>query len=349
MNLNEIKELTRIRVLGLLREPEAVFWVFAFPLILAAVLGFAFRASGPEPSKIGVVETTPAELVEALTAREDLLIEIEEFPTWDEGFIKLRKGAIDGLMMEGVEADDPPRYAFDDARGSSTPAKLRVQRALSLAADPESEPPLAEEMLTETGSRYVDFLFPGLIGMNLMGTGMWGVGFAIADIRRKKFLRRLLVTPMRKSSFMLGFINSRLVFLALEMGLLTTFGVLILGVPLRGDIASFAVISLLGAMLFSGMGILVASRARTIEGVSGIMNLVMMPMWLASGVFFGYERFPEWLHPILKLLPLTAVNDALRAIMLDGESLLTQGPELLVMAFWAVLCFVVALKIFRWE
>ena len=148
---------------------------------------------------------------------------------------------------------------------------------------------------------------------------------------------------------MLGFINSRLVFLALEMALLTAFGVWILGVPLRGSIISFGFISLLGAMLFSGMGILVASRAKTIEGVSGIMNLVMMPMWLGSGVFFSYERFPNWLHPVLQLLPLTAANDALRAVMLDGESLMTQGPELLVMVVWGVLCFVVALKIFRWE
>ncbi len=347
MNLNEIKELSRVRVLNFLREPEAIFWVFAFPIVLAAVLGFAFRASGPTPSKIGVVESAPESLVEALTASEE--IEVEMFASWDEGFVKLRKGAVDGLMMEGVEADDPPRYAFDEARSDATPAKLRVQRALTLAENPDAEPALSLEPVTEVGSRYVDFLFPGLIGMNLMGTGMWGVGFAIADIRQKKFLRRLLVTPMRKSSFMFGFINSRLVFLVLEMALLTSFGVWVLGVPFRGNPLSFGLICLLGAMLFSGVGILVASRARTIQGVSGLMNLVMMPMWLASGVFFSYERFPDWLHPILQLLPLTALNDALRAVMLDGESLMSQGSELVIMAVWGVLCFVVALKIFRWE
>ncbi len=347
MNLPEIKELTRVRVLGLLREPEAVFWVFAFPIILAAVLGFAFRSAGVKPSTIGLIEPASQMLTQALESDEQ--IDLETYPSWDEGFKQLRKGAVDGLIMEGGEADDPPRLAYDEARAEATTARLRVQRALTLAKSPGTDAPIDLEPVTETGSRYIDFLFPGLIGMNLMGTGMWGVGFAIADIRRKKFLRRLLVTPMRKSSFLLSFINSRLVFLFLELILLTSFGVWVLGIPFRGGLIAYLLICLLGAMLFSGLGILVASRARTIEGVSGIMNLVMMPMWLASGVFFSYERFPDWLHPILQLLPLTAVNDALRAVMLDGESLATQIPELIVMGVWAILCFVVALKIFRWE
>ncbi len=185
--------------------------------------------------------------------------------------------------------------------------------------------------------------------MNLMGTGMWGIGFAIADVRRRKFLKRLLVTPMRRSSFFLSFMLSRLVFLLLELTVLAGFGRWILGVPFNGDLLSFAIVTLLGALTFAGLGILVAARVRTIEGVSGLMNLVMMPMWLASGVFFSYERFPDALHPVLRLLPLTGLNDALRAIMIDGESILQQGPELAMLAGWCVLSFLLALKIFRWE
>ena len=203
--------------------------------------------------------------------------------------------------------------------------------------------------MTETGSRYVDFLFPGLLGMNLMGTGMWGIGFAMADVRRKKFLKRLMCTPMRKSSFFLGFILSRLVFLVLELAVLVGFAKFVLGVPFEGDIISFAIICFVGAATFAGLGILVASRARTIEGVSGLMNLVMMPMWLASGVFFSYERFPDAMHPFLQVLPLTALNDALRAVMIDGAGLLSLLPEIGIMLAWCVASFVVALKIFRWE
>jgi ABC-2 type transport system permease protein len=342
--LPEIRELTRVRVLSFLREPEAVFWVFAFPMVLAAVLGFAFRSGGVEPTRIAVVDgPETAALVVALGIDEH--VEVERFGTREEAFAKLRKAAVDAL----VEAGDPPRLTVDPVRAESETARLRVLRALGLAEPGAADPPLELEEVTEAGSRYVDFLFPGLIGMNLMGTGMWGIGFAIADVRRRKFLRRLLVTPMRRSSFFLSFILSRLVFLALELVVLASFGAWVLGVPFRGTLAAFVLISLVGASVFAGLGILVASRTRTIEGASGLMNLIMMPMWLASGVFFSYERFPDALHPVIQALPLTALNDALRAVMLDGEGLLSQAPELGIMVAWSVASFMVALKIFRWE
>lgn len=342
--LNEIRELTRVRVVLFFREPEAIFWVFIFPLVLAAVLGFAFRSAGVEPSKVAVVQGEGIQrLLEAFQRDEDLDVEVYE--DRQEAFDKLRKAAVDAL----IEPGDPPRLAFDPNRAEAATARLRVQRALTLAMDGGVDAPLGLEPVTETGSRYVDFLFPGLLGMNLMGTGMWGIGFAIADVRRRKFLKRLMVTPMRRSSFFLSFILSRLVFLFLEIVILVSFGRWVLGVPFEGDLISFSIVCLLGAITFAGLGILVASRVRTIEGVSGLMNLVMMPMWLASGVFFSYERFPDAIHPVLRLLPLTGLIDALRAIMIDGESIWQQGPESALLAGWCVLSFLVALKIFRWE
>ena len=342
--LQEIRELTRVRVLSFLREREAVFWVFVFPLVLAGVLGFAFRGGSPEPSRVAVVEGPGAERLQQAFELDEQL-EVVPIADRNAAFVMLRKAAVDGL----VEPGDPPRLSFDPGRNEAATARLRVQRALALAADPDGEPPLTLEAVTDTGSRYVDFLFPGLIGMNLMGTGMWGTGFAIADFRRRKFLKRLMVTPMRRSSFFLSFINSRLVFLVLELAVLVGFGHWILGVPYRGNLLAGLLVAACGAFTFAGIGILIASRTRTIEGVSGLMNLVMVPMWLATGVFFSYERFPAVLHPFLRLLPLTPVNDALRGIMLDGETLWMQLPELGVLLGWCVLTFAVALKIFRWE
>ncbi len=369
-HLNEIRELTRVRVLAFAREPEAVFWVFVFPVVLAAVLGFAFREGGVEPSPVGVVAGAVDEsLLAALEARED--VRVEMFETAEAARASLRRAAVDVVLGAASAGDAPdaasdaasdaapdaapgngddggPGLVLDPRRNEAATAELRVRAAMRSAA---GEPPLdlARAEVTEPGSRYVDFLFPGLLGMNLMGTGMWGIGFAIADARRRKFLKRLIVTPMRRSSFFLGFINSRLVFLVAEVSVLVTFAAWVLGVPFRGDVVSFAIVTLLGAAAFVGLGLLTASRARTIEGVSGLMNFVMVPMWLGSGIFFSYERFPEAIHPVLQALPLTAVNDALRAVMLDGAGLASQWPELAVLAAWTVGTLGLALRIFRWQ
>ena len=343
----QLRELTRARVLLFLREPEALFWVFVFPIVLAAVLGFAFRTAEIEPNPVGVLEGPAAdELVARL--EPDELLAVERFEDADVARKQLFGGAIDVLVDPG-DGSGPPVLTFDPQRSEGDTARLRVLRALDLARSGGAGAEVTLEPVTETGSRYVDFLFPGLLGMNLMGTGMWGIGFAIADMRRKRLLKRLMVTPMRRSSFFLSFILSRLVFLALEVLVLLLVGHYLLGVPFRTGALGFAVLTLVGAFPFAGLGVLVAARVRTIEGVSGLMNLVMMPMWLASGVFFSYERFPDAIHPVLRLLPLTALNDAMRSMMLDGEGLIGQWPEVIVLSIWSVVTVALALRIFRWE
>jgi len=346
----ELLELTRVRVLLFLREPEAIFWVFVFPLVLAGVLGFAFRSRGLEPARVGLVlgagqEAAADTLAAALGADE--LLELQRFETSEEAQRKLTRAALDLVLVPQPEG--PPLLVFDPARAEGENARVRVLRALELARPGARAAEVLPEPVTETGSRYVDFLFPGLLGMNLMGTGMWGIGFAIADVRRRKFLKRLLVTPMRRSSFFLSFILARLVFLSMEVAVLGAFSAWILGVPYRGSLLAFALVCLAGAICFAGLGILTASRVRTMEGVNGLMNLVMMPMWLGSGVFFSYERFPEAVQPVLRLLPLTALNDALRAVQLDGAGLPQVLAPLGVLALWGLGCLALALRIFRWE
>jgi ABC-2 type transport system permease protein len=345
----ELYELTRVRVVLFLREPEALFWVFVFPLVLSGVLGFAFRSKGVAPARVGLLAAAGDERGEALARAlaRDEHVELVRFTERAEAERKLTRAALDVLLEP--QADGEPRLLFDAARPEGENARVRVLRALELEQSGGAEAKVELAPVTETGSRYVDFLFPGLLGMNLMGTGMWGIGFAIADVRRRKFLKRLLVTPMRRSSFFLSFILARGVFLGLELTVLGLFGRFALGVPLRGTLAAFALVSLLGAFAFAGIGILTASRARTIEAVSGLMNLVMMPMWLGSGVFFGVERFPEAVQPLLRLLPLTALNDALRGVCLDGSSLTELARPLGLLIAWGLVTFVTALKIFRWE
>lgn len=339
---NEIKELTRVRLLLFLRQPEAIFWVFVFPVVLAAVLGFAFRSTGPAPSKIAIVSGPgAAALQDTLGKVERLEIEIIDA---ESGRRKLRRAAIDVLVEPASQPGQLPGLVLDPQREEAEAARLRVLLALG-----QTPPALPITEMNEAGARYIDFLFPGLLGMNLMGTSLWMIGFTVADLRQKKLLKRMLVTPMHRTSFLLSFLLSRLVFFVLETAALVAFGAFVLGVPFRGDLISFALLCLLGTVAFAGLGLLTAARTRTTQGTSGLMNLIMMPMWLLSGVFFSYERFPEAVHPLLRALPLTALNDALRALLIDGAGLLGIGVELAVLAGWGVVTYFVSLTFFRWE
>ena len=344
LRVEETVALARVRTLLVLRQPELVFWVFAFPILLCVVLGFAFRESGPAPSPVGIQPGPGADDMAARLSVESS-IEVRRFDDTPAAGLALRSGAIDVL----VEAGDPPTLHLHPARQEAETARLRVLRALELPPT-EGRPEAARVAeVTESGSRYIDWLVPGLIGLNIYGTGLWSIGFGVADARQKKLLRRYLVTPMRRSSYLASFLVFRLLFLATEVLLLTSFGVWIMDVPLRGSLIAFGVVALAGAVAFAGIGLLTVCRVKTIEGASGMINVATIPVWLGSGVFFAYERFPEAVQPFLWLLPLTPINDALRAIMLDGAGLAGVLPELGVTAAWGIVSFALALKLFRWE
>src|SRR5206468_1056720 len=197
--------------------------------------------------------------------------------------------------------------------------------------------------------RYIDFVIPGLLGMNIMGSSIWGLGYTIVDARRRKLLKRLVATPMSRAQYLLSYLISRIALLAAEVVILLGFAVLFFGVPVRGSLGQLALIILASTFAFGGLGLLIASRARTIEGASGLMNVAMMPMWVLSGVFFSSENFPRAFQPLIQALPLTATNNALRASMLRGAGWTTIGPEVALLAGWSVVTLLLALKWFRWR
>jgi len=240
-------------------------------------------------------------------------------------------------------------YRYDSTRTESRLARLQVDDAVQRARGRADPVRVEDERVTEPGARYIDFLIPGLLGMNLMGSGLWGVGFSVVQARTKRLLKRYMATPMRRSHYLLSFVLSRLVFLFVEVAALVGFGWWIFDVGVRGSFGAVAFITVLGALSFNGLGMLVASRARTIEAVSGLMNLVMLPMWILSGTFFSYARFPDAMQPFVRALPLTALNDALRAVMIDGSPLARLGTPLGIVTAWGVASFAVALQIFRWR
>src|SRR6202162_2293407 len=339
--------LLMARLLELKRDPEVVFWVFVFPLLLALGLGIAFRNKPADAVRVAIVEGTGSQDAEALLARstQHELFKIQTLSA-DEAQKGFRLGKFD-LVIE-PDGKGALEYRYDPARPESVLAKAEVNDALQSVAGRKD--PVATRVVTssEPGSRYIDFLIPGLLGMNLMNSGMWGIGFALVDMRQRKLLKRFVGTPMRRGDFLLALMSSRLVLMIIEIGLLLALGVIVFHMKVLGSIFAILLLGSLGAICFGGIGLLTASRAQKIESVSGLMNLVMMPMWIFSGVFFSYERFPAVIQPLIKALPLTALNDALRATILEGAPLVHQWPRLLVMAVWGGISFVLALKWFRW-
>ena len=338
-----LKELTSAKIREFLREPEAVFWVFLFPVLLAVVLGFAFREKPPDRIPVGVISGPGAEPAVAALSRSSALLP-KAYPG-NEGHEALRTGKVSLL----VEPGPPVVFHLDETRPDSRIARLAADDALQRAAGRADRLPVRDRLVTEKGSRYIDFLIPGLLGMNLMGTGIWSLAFSIVTARNRRVLKRLIATPMRRGDYLLSQIFGRLIFLIPEIALLAGFGWLAFDVPMRGSLLLFFGLCLLGTMSFCGLGLLIASRVQTIEGVSGLANFVMMPMWLLSGVFFSNERFPDVVQPLIRILPLSALNDALRGIMNEGHGLAETAPEIVIITLWGLVSFAVALKIFRWK
>jgi ABC-2 type transport system permease protein len=339
------RHLVAARLLELKREPEVVFWVFVFPLLLALGLGIAFRNKPADAATVAIVAGTGSQDAQALLARSPEHFKIQVLSS-DDARKGIRLGKFD-LVIEPNPAGGF-EYRYDPARPESVLAKAEVNDALQLAAGRKDVVATSTVTSSEPGSRYIDFLIPGLLGMNLMNSGLWGIGFALVDMRQRKLLKRYVGTPMRRGDFLLAIMTSRLLLMVIEIGLLLIFGVLFFHMRVLGSIFSIAVLGGLGSLTFGGVGLLTASRAQKIESISGLINLVMMPMWIFSGVFFSYERFPAAIHPLIKALPLTALNDALRASILEGTPLLQQWPRLLVLVLWGGISFLLALKWFRW-
>jgi ABC-type multidrug transport system permease subunit len=338
-----LTELTLARIRELTREPEALFWVFVFPILLTAILGIAFRSRPPEALPVAVVQGPFADARHAALEAE---LDLKPIVLNEED---ARQALARGRVVLVVSSAQTPVYSYDPTQPESRAARLAVDAALQRAAGRADAFTAGNAHVTEPGSRYVDFLVPGLLGMNLMGTGMWGIGFSLVVARNGNLLKRLVAAPVRKSHLLGAQLTSRLIFLIPEAGALLLFARFALGVPFRGSLLLLAAISLLGALAFSGLGLLVAARPRTIEGVSGLMNLAMVPMWIFSGIFFSTERFPATIQPFVQALPLTALNDALRGVMLQGTGLVSLLPEFAVLAAWGAIGFALALKFFRWQ
>ncbi len=347
MKNSPIAQLTLARLKEFFREPEAVFWVYGFPILMIVLLGIAFRERPVDRITVDIQEGQFASVAQSA------LGEIKKFDvkTCKESACRnrLRTGKTDLVIVSGEGSTAAFDYLYDPARRESELARKEADDALQRARGRQDSFVAKDREFKEPGGRYIDFLVPGLLGMSIMGGGLWGVGFVTVDMRIRKLLKRFLATPMKKTDFLGAVMISRMCFLIPEVIILIVFAAIAFGVKVYGSLTATAFLVLIGATTFSGMGLLVASRAKTIEAVSGLMNVVMLPMWMLSGIFFSSSRYPDAVQPLIRLLPLTALIDALRAVMIDGASVFSQTAQVAILAVWGVASFAIALKIFRWQ
>jgi len=354
VRLASLRQLTLTRFREFIREPEAVFWTFVFPLLLAGGLAIAFRDKAPEQALVGVApapsgDSASAGVVQALltAARGDSgVLRVRRVPT-DSIDEVLRTGTVAVVVVPQVGGG--VEYRYDSARDEARVARQQIDDLLQRAQGRADVVSIRDVTVRERGSRYIDFFVPGLIAMNIMGSSIWSLAFAIVTQRSKRLLKRLAATPMSRLEYLLSFVLSRLLFLGLEIGVLLGFGALVLDVPIRGSIGTLLLVAFVGAAAFGAIGLLVSSRSRTVEGVSGLTNFVMLPMWIFSGVFFSSGNFPAAIQPFVQALPLTALVNGLRAIMLQGVGIGGVLPHLAVLGAYLVVSLAVALRIFRWQ
>ncbi len=336
--------LSRIR--EFLREPHAIFWVYGFPIILAVGLGLAFSNSETKPPPVDVASDSgsPQRAKEIARQLEDENFDVQLLPV-ETCAARMSRGK--SALYVVVHADQV-EYFYDKARAEGVQARYWIEAVVSR---PYTQGRLGskETLVERPGTRYIDFLLPGLIGMNLMGGGLFGVGFVLVDMRVRKLFKRLMATPMRHSDFLLALILSRLLFLFPEMGSLLLLGGWWFGVPIYGSVVLVLFTVFLGASAFAGIGLLLGCRTEKMETISGLSNLVMLPQYLLSGIFFSPERFPDFMQPIIQALPLTQLNETLREVMLQGSTLQEVAWRLCILAAWAIATFALALRWLKWR
>lgn len=342
-----LSQLVAARVREFMREPEVIFWVYGFPLVLAVGLGFGLSNKETAPPRVDVQDTPDRARAEEIAHQlSDERLGKEKLPvkllSAQECAHRLENGNTDLYLI--VHANEI-EYVYDRKIDDAVKARYWVEAIL---CRPQGGGAIAKDN-EEQGGKYIYFLLPALIGTNIMGGGLFGIGFVVVDMRVRKLFKRLMATPMRHSDFLLALLVSRFVFLAPEMAALLLAGHFWFGVPIEGSLFTLFAVILAGAAAFAGIGLLLGCRTEKTESISGLVNLIMLPQYICSGVFFSSQRFPDAAQPFIKALPLTQLIDALREVMLEGASLWDVSWRLLILAAYATIPFALALRWFKWR
>ncbi len=370
----QILQLTAANFREMLREPGVLFWGIVFPILMSLGLGVAFNTKSDVTRKIGIIGNSDSIISDTTMVINNFLLKktsqeynniekatfyslklkneklgnttfLFQIVNWKEAVIALKRGKF-SMVME--EKNNDVSYFFDPANPDAQLTYIRLSPIFSSGnyATQENEDNI--KPLTLEGTRYVDFLVPGLICMGIMMSIMWGVSYTIIERRSKKLLRRMVSTPMKKSHFLISIIMVRVTMNFIEGGLLFLFTYLVFGIHIQGSIPALLLVFIAGNMVFSGLAVLISSHTSKTEIGNALINLVVMPMMVLSGIFFSYHNFPDWCIPIIQKLPLTVMADDIRSIFIEGAGIAEVAMHSLILASTGIILFIAGIKIFKW-
>jgi len=374
--LNQLVQLTKALFREIIREPGVLFWGILFPILMSLGLGLAFTKKADVIRKVAIVSAeTKSDASSDTSILTDFLQKScdanspEEKETWnwkyiirdeklgnsvflfynmkwDEAMKLLKRGTINVIL---IGSESSVEYHFDPMNPDAELTYLKlfniIGEGVTVAADSDSE----IKPLTVTGTRYIDFLVPGLIAMGVMMSCMWGISYGIIEKRSKKLLRRLVATPMKKSYFLIALIMVRITMNFIESLVLFLFAMIAFKMTIQGDISALIMIFLAGNLAFAGIAVFVSSHTSNTEVGNGLINFVVFPMMVLSGIFFSYQNFPDWSLPFIKNLPLTMLTDGIRSIFNEGAGFPEVAIPIIILLSTGVIFFTAGLKIFKWH
>ncbi len=339
-------ELVLMELKSFYRNPGIIFWAFGFPLLMAGVLGSAFSNKKDSIRKIGIIGENSIALVsqyQMIPIPENSFSQFEFISiSQDDAIKKMKRGELH-LYLESAKND--LIYYFDPSNSESYQSYLLVERLLN-----KSDIPSGKIISINTkGSRYVDFLIPGLLALGIMNSCIWGSGWTLIEFRIKKLMRRMMATPLPKWIFLMSHVFTRFILSGLEFVFLIIFSYFMYDVHIQGSYLAIIVCFFSGNFAFSGIAILFSSRAASTQVANGLINLVTFPMTICSGVFFSYHNFPEAAEKIIQYFPLTLIADSIRSIYNEGAQLSDVAIPAIILNIIGTVFFTLGLKVYKWD
>ena len=339
-------ELLKLHFRSFFREPGIIFWAILFPILMAWVLGMAFTEKTEIRKTVYLVGNL--QLLDTVAGKSYQVPGLDSPVTitfsreaQSDAITSLKRGIINVYLEED---NGQIIYNYDPLNPDAVNTHLLIEKIFSGKRANNAE----IKAITSTGNRYIDFLIPGLIALGIMNSCMWGISYNLIEYRMKKLLRRMLATPMKKSDFLLSQFTFRVIVCTIETILLVLFAVFFFDLTVQGSWIAFVLLFLAGIICFTGLAILIASRTQNSQVGNGLINAVILPMTVLSGIFFSYHNFPEWAQSVIKYLPLTILAEHIRAVFNEGAGIATISAPLAVLTITGVVCYGIGIRIFKW-